>query len=161
MSGIPQTKNWQNPYDNSDLVMENEVRDIAMAYSNFDAMRAEREYLDTLKKRSDMLGEPKAGKVYLLLKDGDGKVNPTLVDAKYIISPPSEFEETRLNILMRLNDPLKTPPADLKQRMAEFETDSVFELSSKMANYILDKKRKDNVYKLYNLKWSDPVPPKS
>ena len=148
------TKNYgHNPYDNSEVVMENEVRDIAAGYDNtYDAMRAEKEYYETLMKRHQLLTQ-NDGKITMLIRNERGVPEPTPVQAKYIVAAPSEFESVRLNVLMRLNDPQKTSPATLKMRMAQFETDSVFELSSKIANYVIDQKRKKLVADKYSAPW--------
>ena len=59
----------------------------------------------------------------------------------------SEFEQARRRVIVRLNNMMteKGGGAQLKQLYAEFETESIFELSSKITNYLLDKQRRDRV----------------
>ena len=43
----------------------------------------------------------------------------------------------------------KLNEADLKQMFAEFETESIWELSSKVTNFLLDKRRRNRVAKRF------------
>lgn len=145
---IPQNKDWQNKYDNSDLVMQREAKDVAVGYTNFDEMRAYREYLETLKLESEML----AGKDLFLYKaQKDGSFKADKVSPELLIPRPGEFELTRRNVLVRLNDKAVTSQDELKKLFAQFETDSVWELSGRITNYILDQKRKKTISDKYNV----------
>ena len=139
---IPQDQNWSNKYDNSELQTENKARDVAAAYADFSAMQAEKVYLETLSARNAVMGAPTTkGHVWIYgIDTTDGnKRKWVTVAAERVLAKPSEFELARTQVLLKLNDPAITSDDALRKRMAEFDTDSIFELSGKIANYIIDK----------------------
>ena len=142
---VPQHKNFDNRYDNADLQVDRTAKDIAAGYTEFDEMKAYKLYLETLEV------EVKIGKSTETVKSrvmkADGTWDTKDIDIKDLIPMQSEFEQARRRVIQKLNATLAGAggATKMKQLYAEFETDSLFELSSKITNYLMDKQRRDRV----------------
>ena len=139
---VNQTKNFENKYDNADLQADRTTKDIAAAYTQYDEMRAYREYLETLKLEAEMGLNDK--KVMTRVLKADGTYDELGIEVRELIPQQSEFEQARRRIIKKLNAVQKDAggSAKMKQLYADFETDSIFELSSKITNYQLDHSRR-------------------
>jgi hypothetical protein len=74
--------------------------------------------------------------------DADGKRVQTLVPINQLMPRQGEFEQARRGVIVKLNG---MKDAELKQYFAEFETESMWELSSKVTNFLLDNRRRKRV----------------
>ncbi len=143
MASIPQHKNLEsNPYDNADLTMGSDFRDVAQAaQGGFDYIKAEKEYLDWMMKRDQFLKTSDGG-ISTIIRKEDGTPEAVKIPPGDILAPLSEFESVRLYVTRKVN---KLPAANLKKYFAMYETDSPFELSSKITNWLMAEKRKKDV----------------
>jgi hypothetical protein len=64
---------------------------------------------------------------------------------------PSEFEQLRRLVLRRLNNTTSVPDDKLKQLMADYEVDGIFELSSVIANFLTDHNRREKNKTEFNI----------
>ena len=142
---VPDSKHFDNRYDNADLQADRTTKDIAAAYTQFDEMRAYKMYLETLKIEAEMAKSSES--VQSKMFDANGTVKVATIMVKDLSPQQSEFEQARRRVIAKLNSLLANASgnAKLKQLYAEFETDSIFELSSKITNYMMDKQRRDRV----------------
>jgi hypothetical protein len=142
---VPQNKHFDNRYDNADLQVDRTVKDIAAGYTEFDEMRAYKMYLETLEVEARV--SVATDKVKSRVMKADGTWNEEDISISDLIPMQSEFEQARRRVIVKLNKQLTTGggAAKLKQLYAEFETESLFELSSKITNYLMDKQRRDRV----------------
>lgn len=150
IGNIPENEQFINRYDNSNLVESRDIQDIMGAYTKVDEVRARKEYLEMLQLEAEM---SQSDKVILQKKEGtDGKIVYSAVMVKDLVQQPSEFEMTRRQCIQVING-LKD--SQLKQLYSDFETDSQYELSSKIANYLLTKDRKERITDTFNFtdKW--------
>lgn len=134
------TKDFENRYDNADLQMDRRAKDIAAAYTEFDEMKAYKMYLETLETEARVAQS--TDEVTTKVVRPDGSTSTTQIPIKDLIPQQSEFEQARRRVIVKLNG---LAAADLKRLFAEFETESQWELSSKITNFILDKQRRDRV----------------
>ena len=147
MSDPSQTKNFENRYDNSDMKADRRAKDIAAAYTEYDEMRAYKMYLEALETEARVAQS--TDKVKTKVIKANGQVDEKEIEIKDLVPQQSEFEQARRRVIVKLN---ALSVADTKRLFAEFETESVWELSSKITNFILDKARRDRVadgFKLY------------
>ena len=151
--------NFDNRYDNSDLQMDRKAKDIASAYTEYDEMKAYKMYIETLEAESRICEgmtldgtTTKVAKGQLIIRelDADGKPVEKLISITELLPKQGEFEQTRRGVIAKLNA-LKNP-ADLKKYFAEFETESIWELSSKITNFLIDNGRRKNVTKAFSNK---------
>ena len=142
---VADNKQFENRYDNADLQADRSTKDLAAAYTQFDEMRAYKLYLETLEIEAKM-GKSTEKIVTRVLK-ADGEYDTKELEVKDLIPQQSEFEQARRRVIVKLNALLKVQggSAKMKQLYAEFETESLFELSSKITNYLMDKQRRDRV----------------
>lgn len=142
---VPQNKQFENRYDNADLQADRTAKDIAAAYTAFEEMRAYRMYLETLEIESRVSASN--DKVVSRVQKADGSWDSQEISIKDLIPAQSEFEQARRRVIQKLNAMLNDANggAKLKQLYSEFETESIFELSSKITNYLMDKQRRDRV----------------
>jgi hypothetical protein len=152
MEKIPQNKNFENKYDNAELQTDRTAKDIAAGYIDIGEMQAYKLYLETLK----LEGEVAASNVSVESRvvKPDGSYDTKNIDIKDLVPAQSHFEQARRRVLVKLNDIQNSNggAAKLKQLLSNFETDSIFELSSKITNYLNDKASRDSVatqFKLY------------
>ena len=142
---VSDNKQFDNKYDNADLQADRSTKDLAAAYTQFDEMRAYKMYLETLELEAKMIASN--AKVVSRMVKADGSIDAQDIDVKDLITEQSEFESARRRVLVKLNKLSRDAggTAKLKQLYAEFETESNFELSSKITNYLMDKQRRDRV----------------
>jgi hypothetical protein len=142
---VSQTKNFENKYDNADLSADRTTKDIAAAYTQYDEMKAYKLYLETLALESKVAQS--TDKIKSQVRKPDGTLDSVEIELKDLIPQQSEFEQARRRVLVKLNgiSVANRGDAQMKQLFAEFETESIFELSSKITNYIFDKGRRDRV----------------
>jgi hypothetical protein len=139
--------------------MDRKTKDIAAAYTEYDEMKAYKTYIETLKaeaemykgvftkKADDTLNNGAADKgdgtnVIVTSYDADSKRVQTLVPINQLMPRQGEFEQARRGVIVKLN---AMKDAELKQYFAEFETESMWELSSKVTNFLLDNRRRKRV----------------
>ena len=140
---INQSIDYNNKYDNSDLVLEREARDLASAYSKIEQMNAYKNYLETLKLESELSGGTKKVKIWFRDAADNNKMTSKDVNVSKLMERPSEFEQLRRLILCRLNNTDQISDEKLKQLMADYEVDGIFELSSVIANFLTDHNRRE------------------
>ena len=138
---ISTSKDLGSKYDNTEFSQEQRARDIASAYGNLDLAKAETFYIECLLKRHEALSKGNI-KSY----DKDGKVVD--VNIGDLLPKPSEFELIRLQVIKKINGMDK---AELRQAYLRFETDSSMELSEKITNFIIDQRRKKEVFDDFNV----------
>lgn len=141
------TKDYDNQYDNAEFQTDRRVKDIAAAYTEYDEMKAYKMYLETLKVEAEV-GQS-TDEVISKIRLADGKFKDEKIKIKDLIPQQSEFEMARRMVIVKLN---KADPSEVKRLFAEFETESMWVLSSKITNFLLDKSRRDRVadaYKFY------------
>jgi len=152
MSDVSNTKQFENKLDNGNLQEDRSTKDIAAAYTEYDEMKAYRMYLETLKLESEMQGNE--DKIVTRIVKADGTLETKEIKIQDLVPDVSEFEHARRIVLAMLNQIKRKADgsghAQLKQLYAEFETDSVFELSSKIANYKTDKARRVRVDDMFD-----------
>jgi ethanolamine utilization protein EutQ (cupin superfamily) len=138
---VPVNKNWVNKYDNTDMVMEREAKDVAAAYTQFEEMKAYKLYLETLQLEAKMEGNIRIGNEEVPVSD--------------LVPEVSEFEKVRRTVLAKLNRTQRDDKTGgkeyFKKLMTEFETDSIWELSGKIANYVLDRDRRNKVSVMFGM----------
>ena len=142
---VADNKQFENRYDNADLQADRSTKDLAAAYTQFDEMRAYKLYLETLEIEAKM--GKSTEKITTRVLKANGEYDTKELDVKDLIPQQSEFEQARRRVIVKLNALLKVQggSAKMKQLYAEFETESLFELSSKITNYLMDKQRRDRV----------------
>lgn len=149
---INQNIDYNNKYDNTDLVLEREARDLAAAYSKIEQMNAYKNYLETLKLESELSDVSSKKMVTVHIKDAaTGKYAPKPIPVHQLLERPSEFEQMRRLVLRKLNSGDKITDEKLKQLMADYEVDGIFELSGAIANFIVDKTRRETNGKLFDM----------
>ena len=149
MSKVPDNKNFDNKYDNADLQQDRTTKDLAVAFTQFDEMRAYKMYIETLEAEARIAESDKT--ISTSVRGADGRLVKKTVPVKDLVPQASEFEQARRRIIVKLNELYSSKPNEIKQLFAEFETESLFELSSKITNYLLDKSRRDRVANEFNL----------
>ena len=142
---VPQNKNFEKRYDNADLQSDRTAKDIAAAYTAFDEMKAYKMYLETLETEARVSAATSIVKSKVM--KADGSYDDKDIEINKLIPQQSEFEQARRRVIVKLNalTSVAGGAAKLKQLYGEFETESIFELSSKITNYLLDKQRRDRV----------------
>jgi hypothetical protein len=141
MADIPSTKDFTENLDNSDLQIRNTTKDIASAYTNLQEAEAYVLYLKALKLEAELNVGAGTVKAYK-----NGKVTDTPV--KELVPVQGKFTLIRRAVIQKLNTLQKgtdEQQKELKQLMSDFETDSTHELSSRIANFLIDKERRDGV----------------
>jgi hypothetical protein len=148
---VSDSKHFENKYDNADLQSDRTTKDLAAAYTQYDEMRAYKTYLETLELEAKISAS--AAEVESRVVKADGTVDTVKLKIKDLISEQSEFEAARRRVLVKLNTITRGAggAAKMKQLYAEFETESNFELSSKITNYLMDKTRRDRVANEFKL----------
>ena len=152
--------NFDNRYDNSDLQMDRKAKDIASAYTEYDEMKAYKMYIETLEAEAritvgteggtDKKGSTRAtekGELIVQELDADNKPVKRIIKLTELLPKQGEFESTRRGVIAKLND---LEPHELKKYFAEFETESIWELSSKITNFLIDNGRRKGVTKAFS-----------
>ena len=143
-----ESKDYTNDFDNSDLVTSQRSRDLGPAYAADSEIRAYKTYLETLEIEQRLRESVKTLKFTLEGVAADG--TKTTKDHKIKLAdlvPRSEFENTRRFVISKL---VPMPQEEIKKLYSEFETDSMWTLSSKIANHVIDKSRRDKVASTFN-----------
>ena len=90
--------------------------------------------------------------MYTVVFKPDGSQKVEEIELKNLVPSPSEFEQVRRRVIVILNDMnAKGKVNELKQLYADFDTESLWELSSKLANYLVDKRRRDGISASFNI----------
>lgn len=142
---VPDNKKFENKFDNADLPGDRTAKDIASAYTSLDEMTAYRQYLETLQLEAKIRAS--GDKVPNWVRKADGSLDEKEIEIKDLVPQPSEFEQARRRTLKKLNDYRKDAAGlqELKRLYAEFDTESDWELSSEITNFIMDSSRRDRV----------------
>ena len=143
---ISNNENVGNKYDNSDLIMDRTPKQLANAYNDLEEMQTYKLYLETLEIEARM----KKSTDKISIPSRDDPTKKVEVEVKSLVPRQSEFEELRRLVVSRLNGAATggkhgANESEIKQLMADFSADNTFDLSSKITNYLLDKKRRDKV----------------
>ena len=145
MSKVPDNKNFDNKYDNADLQQDRTTKGLAVAFTQFDEVRAYKMYPEALKAEAEIAKSTEGINTHA--RKAGGAVGKVGAEVKGLIPQAPEFEQARRRVIVKLNK-LSTEQgggAQLKQLFAEFEAESLLELSSKITNYLLGKSRRDKV----------------
>ena len=124
-------------YDNSDVSINN--KGLFDGQKEAESMKL---YLENLKLMGELSAS--AEKITVKVKDTNGVEKDKELEIKSLVPRESEFEGTRKICIVELN---KMGEDELRQYMAKYEADSVWELSAKMANFLIDQQRKANTLK--------------
>jgi len=138
---IRENENLGNKYDNTDFVQDRSIRDVVAGYSRYDEIRAYKLYLETLKLEAEMAGAVET--IDIPYEKADGTTDVHKVKINQLIQKPTKFENYRRLVIAKLNS-IKDE-RELKQLMSDFEEDSIYELSGKIANHMIDKTRRERV----------------
>lgn len=139
----------KNRLDNSEFNTAHTTRDVAPASVDKSEEQRLYEYMRTLKLRAEI---EKAADLKVSINtnvynkaDGTWGKKEIKKDIMELLPQDSEFEKTRKLVLISLN---KEGPESEKFRKyaSRFGTNSTFELSSRIANYVLDEKRRRETY---------------
>lgn len=141
-----------NQYDNADLSENRSAKDIAASFLNKTEMDTKKLYYETLKLEAEL--QASTDTIRSRVVEADGCIDSVDIALKDNVADGSEFEQARLRTLVKLNGLARTKGglARLKQWYANLDTDSIFELSSKIANFMFDEGRHTSVkaeFKLY------------
>lgn len=132
-----------NKYDNSDLQLKEGKKEIAQLYASNAEMLEYQQYLKTLILESQALQN---NSNTLVIDPVTGE--QTAVPLASVIAPRSDYENHRKMVIIRLNSLAagdKDEKAELRRLMANFGTDSIWLLSSKITNILVAKQRKDKI----------------
>ena len=143
-----ESKDYTNPFDNSDLVLSQKSRDLAPGFSQDSEIRAYKHYLETLQLEAQIQKDKLFLDVDVGLKKADGTPDLRKIELTKLI-PSSQFENKRRYVIAKLTG-MKEP--EIKKLYSEFETDSLWTLSSKITNHIIGKDRRDKVSKEFEIK---------
>ena len=119
--------------DNSDVKVST-GKGVGGVYGSKSEAEEMKLYLENLK----LMAELTANDDEIEIKAGSGTVK---VKVNTLIPKESEFERVRKVVISNLN---KLGDADLRTYQAKYEADGIFELSSKIANFMLDQNRKQS-----------------
>lgn len=97
-------------------------------------------FFEVLKLEAEMSVSDK--EIITRVTKADGTMDSVAIKVKELIPMQSEFEQARRRTIKRLNGYMVNEPARLKQLYADFETESVWELSSKITNHVIDSTRR-------------------
>ena len=142
---INNTVDFNNKYDNSDLQTEQKVRDISVAYNADAEVIALKHYLEVLKLENELDDSAKdvANQKEMSITYLDDKGDRKRVKVKrHTLIPTNMFNQRRRWVISKLT---QLPESEIKKLYSEFETESLFELSSKIANHLNDKERRERV----------------
>lgn len=144
----------KNKLDNSEFAMSNTSRDVAPAAVDKSEEERLYHYMRTLKLRAEIEAEDDMTiKVPTRVWDpaanaGAGEwvlqANKT-VRVRDLLPVDSEFEKTRKLILIQLNG-WGPEHESFRKYASRFGSNSTFELSSRITNYVLDEKRRKETY---------------
>lgn len=139
----------RNTLDNSEFNTANSQRDIAPASVSKSEEDRLYEYMRMLKMKAE-IEINKDLKTKMKVKtwnatDSKWEDEEKEIHVSELLPVQSEFEKTRQLILISLN---KAGPESesFRKYASRFGSNSIFELSSKIANYVLDEKRRRDTY---------------
>jgi len=139
---------YNNPLDNSDVpIRDNKHSAVGGLFESVEQAQQYKLYLENLR----LISELKKSKETLVIsvgKKADGSPATKEVKISELIPKESEFERIRRVVIAQLNI---MSDDDLRQWMARFGTDALFELSSRISSYLLDKKKRDEAYKKFDV----------
>jgi hypothetical protein len=144
------SKDFVNKYDNADISADRTSKDIAAAYTAYDEMKAMKLYYEVLQLEAAMADSQDT--IVTRVMKADGSMDEQKIEMYKLIPQQNEFEQARRRVIARLNDYMVNSPMRLKQLYADFETESFWDLSSKIANHIFDdtkRKRVGDEFKFY------------
>lgn len=144
----------KNKLDNSEFAMSNTTRDISAASVDRSEEQRLKEYMEVLKLRAEIEKDASL-ELKIPTKVWDGTANSgkgawvmnlnKKVKVVDLLPQDSEFEKVRKLIIIKLNQ--EGPESEIFRRYASrFGSNSTFELSSRIANYVLDEKRRKETY---------------
>eukprot|EP00038_Savillea_parva_P005358 m.152122 g.152122 ORF g.152122 m.152122 type:complete len:154 (+) comp11701_c0_seq19:192-653(+) len=149
-ANVADSKHFDNKYDNTNEVADRTTRDIAAGYTAFTEAQALKAYLEALEVEARVSKSTDKVRNVVFKPDGSQKVEE--IELKNLVPSPSEFEQVRRRVIVILNDMnAKGKVNELKQLYADFDTESLWELSSKLANYLVDKRRRDGISASFNI----------
>jgi hypothetical protein len=122
--------------DNSDVKIGSEGNHVGGLYKSISEAQHMKLYLENLK----LMASVGASKDELTIKVGETE-KKVLISS--LIPKESEFERVRKIVISNLNG--MTDDA-LRGYQAKYDADSIFELSGKIANFMLDQRRKNAAY---------------
>ena len=139
----------RNNLDNSEFNSANTQRDVAPASVSKSEEERLFDYMKMLKMRAEI---EKDADLKLKMKtqtwhagDNKWKEEEKEVEISKLLPIDSEFEKTRKLIIISLNE--AGPESEQFRKYASrFGTNSIFELSSRITNYVLDEKRRRETY---------------
>jgi hypothetical protein len=171
---------YENKLDNSDVQLDKDSKDVVGGlYNSMAEAQAMKIYLDNLKTMVDLEDASGAAKTaYLTLgakdREDSAKVSVAIAGKKgaipievsvwdatakatkqetrwvlatSLIPKDSEFERARKVIISKIN---AKSDEELRSLMARFDASSTFELSSKIANYVLDQRKRNSAFESWN-----------
>lgn len=147
---------YENKLDNSDVQLSKDNKDVVGGlYNSMNEAQAMKVYLETLKLTAEL--QASTGKIKMRVQVphadptkralGEMEDKEVGVDVSALIPKESEFERTRKVIISKINQ--KTDN-ELRELMARFDSDSTWELSSKIANYVLDQRKRTKAFNEWN-----------
>ena len=145
------SKELNNPLDNSDVpIRDNKHSAVGGLFESVEQAQQYKLYLETLK----LVAEIKKSTDTMEIVVGQKLVSGTMTDIKSTVSiknlipKESEFERVRRVVISKLNG---MNDDTLRVWMSRFGTDNIFELSSRITSYQLDKKKRDEAYTQFNV----------
>ena len=139
-----------NPLDNSDIPIKNTEKTITGGY--FQSMEQAKEmklYLENLKLLGALQGEDGDTELTVNVgKKANGQSATRKLKLKDMVPKESEFDRTRKVVISQLNG---MTDDELRQWMARFGSDNIFHLSELITSYIIDKKKRDEAFKVFEV----------
>ena len=139
----------RNSLDNSEFNTSAAGKDVTPAAASFAEQESLTKYMENLKIRAEI---EKATDLKINMKVN--QFNATnkkwesvdkKLDIKELLPIDSEFEKTRKLIIVNLNS-LGPEDPGFRKYASRFGSNSIFELSSRITNYVLDEKRRKEAY---------------
>lgn len=154
---------YENKLDNSDVQLSKDSKEVVGGmFNSVSEAQTMKTYLETLKltaeikakateargKTTDAERAKTGGAMLIKVEVPDGTTGKTkseerLVFLDDLIPAESEFERARKVIIAKING--KTD-SELRELMARFDSESTWDLSSKITNYVLDQRKRNSAY---------------
>ena len=145
------SKELNNPLDNSDVpIRDNKHSAVGGLFESVEQAQQYKLYLETLTLVAKLKKSTDTMEIVVGQKLVSGKMTDITqtVDIKNLIPKESEFERVRRVVISNLN---KMSDDTLRVWMSRFGTDNIFELSSRITSYQLDKKKRDEAFTQFNV----------
>ena len=146
---------YNNPLDNSDVpIRDNKHSAVGGMFESVDQASQYKLYLENLKLVAELKDAAGLGAKKLKMivgKKPDGSPAEKEVTIADLVPVESEFERIRRVTISNLNKMASTDQDKLRQWMARFGTDNLFELSGRISSYIMDKKRRDDAFSAFSV----------